>query len=533
MATALSPRIRHPTRSIQSFTSDKPSTRSTATKPVSLARRLLFPHLPADADLPPLLASPAAPRELNAELYDFIALALRAFVNPWWTKLTRYDREFLPEITRVLAAVVRALEARILATDLAPLAFRDLPALLTQHIVDFRTAQAKLHTAYAAGGAATLPQLFHRAQPHMAVSADGRIDEEYVRQAVDQVLRTCLPPEDYTPETERYLVREIVLKVLLDSVLPRITQPWFIHKLILDLMGPEEDKEKPAEGVCTSDSTGSSSNQSGFTKRSSHSFSLQSLAIFFLSAIQSISGVCLALIHAYKQARDTIKKVNQSAASHPPNASDNSQSTTSASLNREDTGVPATPSFPGALPHVPAAPDYTHPPLTLLLTLFTPPAAPSSASAPARAPASTALALAHTLSLLLTALAPFLSRLLPYLLYAHALSPTSLISAVRAARRALFPEGWPAPPPPDPTPEEQVALRAELSRRLLARFPAPLAPLLGPTPAARAYTIDSALAPLSSQACNAHLALLLLDLVLLTLFPEMGASEVGGEGAAS
>lgn len=116
---------------------------------------------------------------------------------------------------------------------------------------------------------------------------------------------------------------------------------------------------------------------------------------------------------------------------------------------------------------------------------------------------------------------------------------------MRAARRALFPEGWPGPPPPDPTPEEQAALREELVQRLLASVPgasgiyptglreglielpflAPLDLLLGPTPAARMRTIDAALDPFSSQACNAHLVLFILDLVLLTVFPELGVSE--------
>ena len=145
-------------RSFASSTADRPPAqqRSSQAKPVSLAKRILFPTLPADADLPPLLLSPEADPELNAELYDFIALALRAFVNTWWSKITRYDKEFLPEITRILTFVFRALEARLLATDLSPLVFRDLPTLLTQHWTDYRNAQAKLHTSYATGGAASL-----------------------------------------------------------------------------------------------------------------------------------------------------------------------------------------------------------------------------------------------------------------------------------------------------------------------------------------------------------------------------------------
>ena len=48
---------------------------------------------------------------------------------------------------------------------------------------------------------------------------------------------------------------------------------------------------------------------------------------------------------------------------------------------------------------------------------------------------------------------------------------------------------------------------------------------MGPTPEARMATVDAALAPLDDAACNAHLAVFILDLVVLTIFPEMGASE--------
>jgi hypothetical protein len=61
---------------------------------------------------------------------------------------------------------------------------------------------------------------------------------------------------------------------------------------------------------------------------------------------------------------------------------------------------------------------------------------------------------------------------------------------------------------------------------------APLAPLiLGPTPAVRAQTMDALLEPLSVQACNAHLVIVILDLVFLALFPELGgAGEAVPEG---
>lgn len=232
-------------RSIQSFSSsiaEKQTPPPKANKPSSLARRLLYPQLPADADLPPILVSPSVAPELNEELYNLIAIALRAYVHPWWTKITRYDKEFLPGIMRVLIPVIRTLETRLAHTDLSPLVLQDIPALLSTHYTDYRNAQAKLHTSYASGGAATLPQLFHQIQPHMALSADGRVDETYIRQALDDVLRACLPEADYGPESERFIIREIMVKVLLGGIVPRITQPWFIHQSVLNLLGPETDK---------------------------------------------------------------------------------------------------------------------------------------------------------------------------------------------------------------------------------------------------------------------------------------------------
>lgn len=215
------------------------STRSPTSRPqhVSLAKRILFPNLASD-DLPPLLNSPVPP-ELNAELYEFIALALRAFVNPWWTKITRYDKEFLPEITRIVTHVVQRLETQTLAVDFADLLCNDIPLIVIQHYRDYRSANSKMTTSYAAGGALSLSQLFHQLQPHIAVSSDGQLDEVYFRQVVDHILHASLPSVDSAAEPERTIVREIILKIVMTDIIPKITQPWFIEKTIVDLLGPQ------------------------------------------------------------------------------------------------------------------------------------------------------------------------------------------------------------------------------------------------------------------------------------------------------
>lgn len=319
MAVSKLPPAAHSVRSFQSSIASKdkgiPGIRSQITPGTTLAKRLLFPQLGPDAEVPPLFSSPNLPPELNAEIYDFIALALRAFVNPWWTKISRYDKEFLVQINRVLTQVVRSLEARLSKTDLSPLIFRDLPTLITQHYEDYRLASSKLNTSYSVGGATSPPQLFHQFQPHVAVSADGSINEDYLRQLVDFILKACLPPEDYDPDTERYIIREVILKVL-TGVIPRISQPWFIHKLALDLLGPSESTvsaEKVDVFLLLQVSVLTSPTIQPPPDPSKQHISFHATVIFILSAIQAISGFGLMVIHGYKSAIQTIKNVNESS----------------------------------------------------------------------------------------------------------------------------------------------------------------------------------------------------------------------------
>ena len=392
------PPTAHSLRSFQSSIASKDkgisSIRSHIAPGTTLAKRLLFPYLAPDADLPPLLHSPNLPPELNAEIYDFVALSLRAFVAPWWTGISRFDKEFHVQINQVLTRVIRSLETRLLTTDLSPLVFRDLPILVTQHYQDYRLASYKLNTSYSIGGAASLPSLFHQFQPHMAVSDDGLINEDYLRQSVDFILKACLPPEDYDPDVERYIIREVILKVLKDAI-PRISQPWFIHKLALDLLGPSEPTA-PAQKVglfrhwVLQLLTQTSLVVKPSPDPSKPYISFHATVIFILSAIQAISGFALMVIHGYKSAIQTIKHVNESS-NHtqgesdypPPPAAPTSplptapviskrQSDTSSLSSASSQQRQASPERgPSANAQLPDLSRYAESPLAMVTTVFT------------------------------------------------------------------------------------------------------------------------------------------------------------------
>lgn len=255
----------------------------------SSTRNRLIPNDVFAADFPP---------EISRELHELTTFALRAYLLPSWSRVTPYDRDLLPSIARVLAHVLNALQVRLRNADLDTLVLQTIPALVAQHVTDYRLSQPRRPTSLSLSGPLATPcEAFHQLQPHIALDPQGSLNPLYVRAALDHVLAHCLPPEDYAPEAERTLVTEIALKVVC-SVLPRVTQPWFLHKLLLDQLGP------PPRSPTSSTSHVASVSQ----QRQAFSFSRLFVAVF--SFIQAISTACLAFAHAYTRVRETVRLVN-------------------------------------------------------------------------------------------------------------------------------------------------------------------------------------------------------------------------------
>jgi len=125
-----------------------------------------------------------------------------------------------------------------------------------------------------------------------------------------------------------------------------------------------------------------------------------------------------------------------------------------------------------------------------------------------------------------TSLTSFLDKLLPYML-SSTLTFHTVTNVVRTAKRNLFPNGYPAPAPPDPSIEEQaIMLQRLVSLKPKGSLVHIMPLLLGPEPSS---TLAAALEPLSNAACNVHLVIFILDTVLLALFPELGGLEADGK----
>jgi hypothetical protein len=123
---------------------------------------------------------------------------------------------------------------------------------------------------------------------------------------------------------------------------------------------------------------------------------------------------------------------------------------------------------------------------------------------------------------LVALLSPVLDRLGPALA-ARALTAKTGLRVVDLVERILFPDGWPSPPPIEPTPEEARVLDAQFRRRVDEVLPAFVKRAITAVPGENAA--DALVDIVSDYECNAHLVALLLPAIVAALVPELLAHE--------
>lgn len=86
-------------------------------------------QVPIEELLPPLTSR----NDVDLQLYAFLAIVLREFVQSWYNKITT-DENFVVEILHIIAHCSRALEQRFREVDLESLVLDEIPDLLDKHI---------------------------------------------------------------------------------------------------------------------------------------------------------------------------------------------------------------------------------------------------------------------------------------------------------------------------------------------------------------------------------------------------------------
>lgn len=454
-----------------------------------LHQRILYP---SSSNPPPRVLHSPAHAALDPLLLDLISLICREHVLSWYSSISP-DRTFIQQVASIIIHVVQALEVRLANVDLVELLVLDLPALLERHVEDWEQADAKARTGHAHN--LDRDNVFHLLQPHIAVNLvplpvsgilEPKVDKTYLRALVDNLLQLLLPPEDYRAETERTIVREIIVNIILGNVFDKVAQPWFLHQIIAKLVEGENDKAEVRR----------SGSSQGVDDTAPSSFSPPSSS--FAVVLDKGLATLASLPTLFRAITTSISALYHTAVASP---------------------------VPPSYQH---QPPLTTPILSLLTTLL---------------PPSTLLAQSfHYLHLPLAFFSSFVTSLVFYIVNEKLLNAELVKTVLEVATRSLFPNCHPPPKEDDPDYDGKEELRRRCEAGVARVLPGEQRPLriafladedssaeamanaLKPEvpPTERPLALSRhLLRPISSHVANVHLFVLVLDLVIGKLFPEL------------
>jgi splicing suppressor protein 51 len=250
--------------------------------------------------LPPLTSR----NDVDLQLYAFLAIVLREFVQSWYTRITS-DEAFVAEVVHIIAHCTRALEQRCRKLDLESLLLDEIPDLLNRHITGkprctwscirylamlwfadvvllaYRVAQepvsqppVEAHAREIYHALCPLPYLSPVPRSDDPDSVANQLDNEraYREMLVEAVLTILLPTEDLENPCLTAIVGQIFSELIIGNIVAnKAAQPWLLLEAIgigcRAAAGKKNDKSSSSN-----DDNGSSSSSS--EKRSSQATGL-------------------------------------------------------------------------------------------------------------------------------------------------------------------------------------------------------------------------------------------------------------------
>ncbi|PWI74837.1 PXA domain protein [Purpureocillium lilacinum] len=272
---------------------------------------------PIDELLPPLTSR----NDVDLQLYAFLAIILREFVQSWYGKITT-DEAFLAEIIHTIAHCTRALEQRLRKLDLESLVFNEIPEVIDKHIsseqahTTCREERLTLNEAYRVSHQPLVQpplvvdprEAFHALWPLPFLSpvphpedAPGSTSEQLENEAVyrqllvQAVLAVLLPTEDLENPCLTALVGQIFSELIIGNLIGnKTTQPWLLFECICILARViEEKKDRTAQRIVS----GSHTHSAEGPPKQRYNWSVQGLFLWiiqlvfiFITSIRLLAG---------------------------------------------------------------------------------------------------------------------------------------------------------------------------------------------------------------------------------------------------
>ncbi|KAI9048968.1 hypothetical protein LZ554_006817 [Drepanopeziza brunnea f. sp. 'monogermtubi'] len=481
---------------------------------------------PIDQLLPPLTSS----NEVDLQLYAFISIIIREFVQAWYSKITP-DQVFVEEVVKIIAHCTRALEQRLRKVDLESLILDELPELLEVHVQACRASRQPLHPSPAESSPR---DIYHSLWPFPALSPvpDGgqnileQMENEstYRQLLVQGVLAVLLPTEDLENDCLTSLVGQIFSEMILGGGIGgKASEPWLLWDgitKIAEVIKTRLPQSKAQVRVQRSNSDLGDSTPLNATANGIELWGIGgSLQKTFWLVLQygfvvftavRFFFITLATASSLPSRIQPSTKINGSRSANGYDDPDSvkSENSSATALKRQISSKQP------------------------ILTMKIWSCASTLLDLEARMPWLNA-----TMSLLQWAATTgpgevgntdgMVDKILSHAIQTHLLDPTLLPQVLRIARAALFPNNAPGPPRLIPSPAEQLLIRRQCAETLLSLVPAKMQDVyFGPGIERRVREVEEALNVFDDAYCNKHLLYGIVELIIVRLMPEMAEKGV-------
>ncbi|TQS32233.1 hypothetical protein Golomagni_07458, partial [Golovinomyces magnicellulatus] len=192
---------------------------------------------PIEEVLPPLTSR----NDVDLQLYAFLAIILKEFVQNWYNKITP-DDTFVAEIVHTIAHCTRALEQRLRKVDLESLLLDEVPDLLDRHVTAYRASRqpmtqspVEMNPREAYHAMCPLPQLSPVPRDDMPSTKEEQLknEAEYRQLLVQAILAILLPTEDLENPCLTSLVEQIFSELIIgNNIANKASQPWLLYECI-------------------------------------------------------------------------------------------------------------------------------------------------------------------------------------------------------------------------------------------------------------------------------------------------------------
>ncbi|WWC92906.1 uncharacterized protein L201_007868 [Kwoniella dendrophila CBS 6074] len=468
-------------------------TKSKSTIHLPLYRRILFPHDDPSSIIPKIVKyNNGCENEkelefINEKLYNLIALALRGYILSWYSRFSS-NRTLSPIINqKIVFPILHEIVTEVYndPDKLCYLLLIDLPLILNLHIKTCKESKLSLEYVSTNNEEADddLGRRYHSRLPLRSIEFNSQnreyeISSIYLTSLSNSIINHFIQNQDQDgngsktnlPDVEKLMIREVLSKSILNSIIRRLCENWFWYQLVLKILGD------PSDGNFSNTLNNPDEKENiryADEKHTESKFrSIDQIMIYWfhtiLGIIFRIWNISVSILTLYSSSPREYNEKYQKC--YEPLLS----------LFREILDIDGRRTW---------LKSFIWGIVELIVNLF----------------------------------GPILDRLLPHLIRIFILTPKNSIKIIVLIEKILFPDGYPSQSPPDPTFEEVVILRDKAERRLDELIPKYMKTILlhlysKSTPK---LTPASTLDMIENRSCNLHLIGMILNNLIATLVPDL------------